>query len=192
VVIALILLGRLLEARAKGRTSDAIRRLIGLQAKTARVVRDGVERDIEVEQVLPGDRVIVRPGEKIPVDGVVEDGSSTVDESMLTGESLPVEKKPGDEVFGATLNKTGSFKFEATNFREFRGVRPWPSVPPISPPDCLELSRIPGECSFTHSDDRLPCPPLGRAEDGDRLIEGRDVADVRPQSSVAHPLDDLT
>jgi Cu+-exporting ATPase len=114
VIIALILLGRMLESRAKGQTSDAIRRLIGLQAKTARVVRDGRESDIPVEEVLPGDIVIVRPGEKVPVDGVVTDGASAVDESMLTGESLPVEKKSGDEVFGATLNKTGSFRFTAT------------------------------------------------------------------------------
>ncbi len=114
VIIALILLGRMLESRAKGQTSDAIRRLMGLQAKTARVVRDGREMDIVVEEVVPGDIVIVRPGEKIPVDGAIEAGSSAVDESMLTGESLPVEKQPGDEVFGATLNKTGSFRFRAT------------------------------------------------------------------------------
>ena len=114
VIIALILLGRMFESRAKGRTGEAIRRLIGLQAKTARVVRDGAEKDIPVEEVVPGDVVIVRPGEKIPVDGQVEDGSSSVDESMLTGESLPVQKTPGDEVFGATLNKTGSFRFRAT------------------------------------------------------------------------------
>lgn len=114
VIIALILLGRMLESRAKGRTSDAIRKLMSLQAKTARVLRDGVEQDIPVEEVLPGDLVLVRPGEKIPVDGVVEDGASAVDESMLTGESLPVEKKKGDEVFGSTINKTGAFRFQAT------------------------------------------------------------------------------
>ena len=114
VIIALILLGRMLESRAKGQTSDAIRRLVSLQAKAARVVRDGRELDIVVEEVVPGDIIIVRPGEKIPVDGVIEDGASAVDESMLTGESLPVEKKQGDEVFGATLNKTGSFRFKAT------------------------------------------------------------------------------
>ena len=114
VIIALILLGRMLESRAKGRTGEAIRRLIGLQAKTARVVRDGVEKDVPVEEVVPGDLVVVRPGEKIPVDGAVEDGFSAVDESMLTGESLPVEKRPGDEVFGATINRTGSFRFRAT------------------------------------------------------------------------------
>ncbi len=113
-IITLILLGRLLEARAKGRTSEAIKKLIGLQAKTARVIRDGQERDIPVEQVHVGDTVIVRPGEKIPVDGIVIDGASAVDESMITGESLPVEKRPGDEVIGATLNKTGSFTFRAT------------------------------------------------------------------------------
>ena len=118
VIIALILLGRLLESRAKGRTGEAIRRLMGLQAKTARVLRevDGQARevDIPVEEVVPGDGVIVRPGEKIPVDGIVRDGASAVDESMLTGESMPVEKRSGDEVFGATINKTGSFRFEAT------------------------------------------------------------------------------
>lgn len=118
VIIALILLGRLLESRAKGRTSDAIRRLIGLQAKTARVIRNGNESDIPIEEVVRGNVVIVRPGEKIPVDGVILEGASSVDESMLTGESLPVEKKPGDEVFGATINKTGSFKFEATQVGE--------------------------------------------------------------------------
>ena len=114
VIIALIVLGRMLEARAKGRTGDAIRRLMGLQAKTARVVRDGREMDIPVEEVVPGDSVIVRPGEKIPVDGRVLEGSSAVDESMLTGESMPVEKAAGDEVFGATINKTGAFRFQAT------------------------------------------------------------------------------
>lgn len=114
VIIALILLGRLLESRAKGRTSEAIRRLMGLQAKTARVLRDGLEIDLPVEEVLPGDLILVRPGEKIPVDGIVEDGASAVDESMLTGESLPVEKSAGEEVFGATINKTGAFRFRAT------------------------------------------------------------------------------
>ncbi|MBD0370847.1 MAG: heavy metal translocating P-type ATPase [Pyrinomonadaceae bacterium] len=114
VIIALILLGRLLESRAKGRTSEAIRRLIGLQAKTARVIRDGEEVDLAVEDVVAGDLILVRPGEKVPVDGIVEDGASAVDESMLTGESLPVEKAVGDEVFGATINKTGAFRFRAT------------------------------------------------------------------------------
>jgi Cu+-exporting ATPase len=113
VIITLILLGRLLEAVARGRTSEAIKRLMGLQARTARVVRDGREVDIPVEDVRIGDVVVVRPGEKVPVDGVVREGASAVDESMLTGESLPVEKRPGDEVVGATLNKTGSFRFEA-------------------------------------------------------------------------------
>lgn len=114
VIIALILLGRLLESRAKGRTSEAIRRLAGLQAKTARVLRSGAEMDVPVEDVVSGDTVIVRPGEKIPVDGVVLEGASAVDESMLTGESLPVEKATGAEVFGGTINKTGSFKLKAT------------------------------------------------------------------------------
>jgi Cu+-exporting ATPase len=113
-IIVLILLGRFLEARAKGRTSESIKKLIGLQPKTARVIRNGNEVDVPVETVIPGDFVIVRPGEKIPVDGVVREGYSSVDESMVTGESLPVEKKTGDRVIGATINKTGTFKFEAT------------------------------------------------------------------------------
>ncbi len=113
-IIVLILLGRFLEARAKGRTSEAIKKLIGLQPKTARVLRNGNEVDIPVEEVTPGDLVIVRPGEKISVDGSVREGYSSVDESMVTGESLPVEKKAGDTVIGATMNKTGTFKFEAT------------------------------------------------------------------------------
>jgi len=114
VVIALVVLGQALELRAKGRTSEAIKKLMGLQAKTARVIRDGVESDIPVEEVLVGDIVQVRPGEKIPVDGIIIEGSSAVDESMLTGESLPASKKTGDEVIGATLNKTGAFKFRTT------------------------------------------------------------------------------
>ena len=114
VIIALILLGRLLELRATGRTSEAIRRLIALQPRTARVVRAGLEVDLPIEEVIAGDIVVVRPGEKIAVDGTVVEGASAVDESMLTGESLPVEKAGGDEVFGATINKTGSFRFRAT------------------------------------------------------------------------------
>ncbi|RCJ19786.1 cation-transporting ATPase PacS [Nostoc sp. ATCC 43529] len=114
VVITLILLGRLFENRAKGQTSEAIRKLIGLQAKTARLIRNGREVDVPIEEVQIGDVVLVRPGEKIPVDGEVVDGTSTVDEAMVTGESVPVKKQPGDEVIGATINKTGSFKFRAT------------------------------------------------------------------------------
>lgn len=113
VIITLIKLGKLLEARAKGKTGAAIKKLMGLRAKTARVLRDAQEVDIPVEDVIAGDLVIVRPGEKIPVDGVVVEGRSAVDESMLTGESLPVNKKPGDELIGATLNKNGRLKFEA-------------------------------------------------------------------------------
>ncbi len=113
-IITLILLGRLLEARARNRTSGAIRALLGLQARTARVERDGREQDIPIEKVQRGDIVLVRPGEKIPVDGEVVDGSSSVDESMLTGEPLPVQKKSGDTVIGGTLNKTGAFRFRAT------------------------------------------------------------------------------
>jgi len=114
VIITLIKLGKFLEARAKGRTSEAIKKLMGLRAKTARVIRDNVEAEVLIDDVRVGDVVLVRPGEKIPVDGVVIEGRSAVDESMLTGESLPVEKKPGDAVIGATLNKLGLLKFEAT------------------------------------------------------------------------------
>jgi len=113
-IIALILLGRLLEARAKGRTSEAIRRLAGLRPHAAHVVREGKESDIAVEAVVPGDLVIVKPGERIPVDGIVTEGASAVNESMLTGEPMPVAKKIGDEVIGATLNTTGSVTFRAT------------------------------------------------------------------------------
>jgi len=114
VVVALVNLGLALELRARGRTSEAIKKLIGLQAKTARVVRNGTEVDIPVEEVLVGDTIVVRPGEKIPVDGVVLEGNSSVDESMITGESIPVEKHTGDEVISATMNQTGSFRFRAT------------------------------------------------------------------------------
>ena len=114
VIITLIKLGKFLEARAKGRTSEAIKKLIGLRAKTARVVRAGLETEVPVDDVRVGDVVIVKPGETIPVDGVVIDGRSAVDESMLTGESLPVEKQLGDPLIGATLNKLGLLKFEAT------------------------------------------------------------------------------
>ena len=113
VIITLIVLGRFLEHRARGQTSAAIRQLMGLQAKTARVIRNGVEQDVPIQSVQVGDTVIVRPGEKIPVDGAVLFGQSTVDESMVTGESIPVTKGPGDEVIGATLNKTGSFRLRA-------------------------------------------------------------------------------
>ena len=114
VIITLVLLGKLLEARAKGRTSEAIKKLMGLQAKTARVIRDGQEMDIPIEDVVVGDLVIVRPGERIPVDGVIVEGYSSVDESMLTGESVPVDKHVGDEVIGSTINKHGTFRFTAT------------------------------------------------------------------------------
>jgi Cu+-exporting ATPase len=114
VVVALVVLGLALEIKAKGRTSEAIKKLIGLQAKTARVLRDGKEIDLPVEEVVVDDIVVVRPGDKIPVDGEVIEGSSAVDESMITGESMPIEKQVGDEVIGATINKTGSFKFKTT------------------------------------------------------------------------------
>jgi len=114
LLITFVMLGKLLEARAKGRTSDAIKKLMGLAPKTARVVRGGAEVDLPVEQVVVGDIVVVRPGEKVPVDGALIEGSSSVDESMLTGESIPVEKNVGDSVIGATINKLGSFRFRAT------------------------------------------------------------------------------
>ena len=114
VVVALVVLGMAMEVKAKGTTSDAIEKLVGLQPRTARVVRDGKGIDLPIEEVVAGDIVVVRPGEKIPVDGVVIRGSSSVDESMITGESIPVEKHEDDEVIGATLNKTGSFTIRAT------------------------------------------------------------------------------
>ncbi len=114
VVITLILLGKLFENRAKGQTSDAIRKLIGLQARDARVIRNGKEVDVPIQDVELDDIILVRPGEKIPVDGEVVEGTSTIDEAMVTGESVAVKKQPGDEVIGATINKTGSFKFKAT------------------------------------------------------------------------------
>jgi Cu+-exporting ATPase len=114
MIITLILFGKYLEARAKTRAGEAIKKLMGLQPRTARVVREGKELDIPIEEVDSGDLIMVRPGEKIPVDGVIRSGASTIDESMLTGESLPVDKKAGDAVIGATINKTGAFTFEAT------------------------------------------------------------------------------
>ncbi|MEW9668069.1 heavy metal translocating P-type ATPase [Ammoniphilus sp. 3BR4] len=114
IIITLILLGKTMEYIARGKTSEAIKKLLGMQAKTARVIRDGIEKDVPIEEVLVGDVVVVRPGEKVPVDGEIVEGISSVDESMLTGESLPVEKKVGDSVIGATINKHGTFKFKAT------------------------------------------------------------------------------
>ena len=114
VIIVLVLLGKLLEARARGRTSEAIRRLIGLQPRTARIIRDGIELDVPTRDVLRGDIVMVRPGERLPVDGEVIAGASAVDESMLTGESMPVDKTAGSAVYGATVNTTGAFSFRAT------------------------------------------------------------------------------
>lgn len=113
-LITFVILGKWLEAKTKGRTSEAIKKLIGLQPKAARVIRNGAEADIPIEQVAAGDTVIVRPGEKIPVDGIVSRGQSSVDESMITGESIPVEKTAGSTVIGATINKNGSFEFTAT------------------------------------------------------------------------------
>ena len=114
MIMTFILAGKLLDAVAKGRTSEAIRKIMGLQAKTARVIRDGVEVELPVEDVQVGDIIVVRPGEKIPVDGTVLEGYSAVDEKVITGESIPVEKRKGDQVIGATMNKTGTFKFQAT------------------------------------------------------------------------------
>ncbi len=114
IIITLVLFGKYLEAKAKGRTTEAIKKLMGLQPKTARVIREGRELDIPVEELVVGDIIFVRPGEKIPVDGIIIEGSSSVDESMLTGESIPVDKNVGSEVIGATINKHGGFKFKAT------------------------------------------------------------------------------
>lgn len=114
VIITLILLGNTFEAIAKGKTSEAIKGLMGLQPKTARVIKDGVEVDIPIEEVEIGDTIVVKPGERMPVDGVIIEGNSSIDESMITGESIPIDKTVGDEVIGATINKFGSFKFEAT------------------------------------------------------------------------------
>ncbi|MDD3012734.1 MAG: copper-translocating P-type ATPase, partial [Candidatus Gastranaerophilales bacterium] len=113
VIITLILIGRMLEAKAKGKTSEAIKKLLGLQPKTSRVIRNGEEQDIPTEELKVGDIIIVRPGEKIPVDGEIIEGTSSIDESVITGESLPKDKKTGDKVIGATINKTGSFKYKA-------------------------------------------------------------------------------
>src|SRR5881628_831152 len=113
VFITLFVLGRWLEARARGRTSEAIRRLVSLAPRTARIVRDGAEVDVPTAEVRVGDFVRIRPGERVPVDGVVTEGASTIDESMLTGESLPVEKTPESKVFAGTVNRTGSFIFRA-------------------------------------------------------------------------------
>ncbi|MEK7526209.1 MAG: heavy metal translocating P-type ATPase, partial [Patescibacteria group bacterium] len=114
VIISLILLGRYLEAKAKAHTSDAIKKLLELEAKTARVLRGGVEIDIPLSEVRQGDKIRVRPGEKVPVDGVILEGTSSIDESMITGEPIPVDKIMGDSVIGATINKSGSFIFKAT------------------------------------------------------------------------------
>jgi Cu+-exporting ATPase len=114
VIVVLILLGRTLEARAQGRASDAIRRLMHLQPPSARIARQGAEVEVPLAEVAVGDVVIVRPGERVPVDGVVRDGAGEIDESMLTGESLPVSKIPGAQIFGGTVNGTGAFRFEAT------------------------------------------------------------------------------
>jgi len=114
VLITIVVFGRLLEAQAKGKTSDAIKRLIGLKPKTATVIRNGVEMKIDVDAVQLDDTVVVKPGEKIPVDGVIIEGQTSIDEAMVTGESMHVEKNKGDAVIGATINKHGNFKFKAT------------------------------------------------------------------------------
>jgi Cu+-exporting ATPase len=135
VIITLIVLGKLLEVRAKGHTSEAIKKLMGLRPKTARVVRNGVEADIPIEQVNVDDIVIVRPGEKIPVDGVIVEGSTSIDQSMITGESLPVTRTVEEEIIGATLNKQGMIKFRATRVgRETAPSRYGCSEVRISPP----------------------------------------------------------
>ena len=118
IIVSLILLGRLLEARAKAKTSEAIRKLVGLQARTARVVRNGEEMEVPIAEVRVADHLLVRPSEKVPVDGLIVSGSTSIDESMVTGESIPVDKGPGDRVTGATLNTVGAFKMEATRVGE--------------------------------------------------------------------------
>src|SRR5690606_20424432 len=118
LIIAFILTGNAFEARAKRNTATALRSLVQLQPKTARVIRNLAEQDLPIEEVEPGDFVVVRPGERIPVDGIVHRGESAVDESMLTGESLPVAKKPGDKVIGGTINRTGAFRIKATTLGE--------------------------------------------------------------------------
>ena len=110
----MISLGKLLEARTKGQTSSAIKKLIGLQPKKAKIIENGVEKEVLIEKLKVGDIVVAKPGEKIAVDGVVVEGSTSVDESMLTGESLPVTKNVGDKVVGGSINKNGSIRFEAT------------------------------------------------------------------------------
>ena len=135
-IIALILLGKVLELRAKTQTSAAIRALMDLRARTARVVRpDGAEVDVPIEHVQLGDLVVVRPGEKVATDGLITEGQSSLDEAMLTGESLPVEKQAGDPVFGATLNKTGSFRFRVTKVGADTVLRA----------DCAAGGRCPGQ-----------------------------------------------
>jgi Cu+-exporting ATPase len=118
VILVLITVGKYLEVRSKSRTGDAIRKLMDLQPKTARVLRNGVEVEIDVEEVLTGDMVLIKPGESIPVDGIIREGSTSLDESALTGESMPVAKAVGDKVISATINKTGAIRFEATSVGE--------------------------------------------------------------------------
>ncbi|MFO0624350.1 MAG: heavy metal translocating P-type ATPase [Polyangiales bacterium] len=163
-IIALILLGRVLEARAKGHTGDAIRRLVGMQPATARVERDGLEIDVPVEALTVDARVVVRPGERIPVDGVVVDGRSTVDESMLTGESVPVEKSLGDNVFGATVNRGGALRIRATRS----------GVTPRSSRSCGSCSRR--RARARHRPHRRP--RLGRLRPGRALHRHRDLRGV--------------
>ena len=114
VILTLITLGKYFEAVSKGKSSEAIKKLMGLAPKTARVIRNNVEEEIKIDDVQVGDVIVVRPGEKLPVDGVIVEGTTAIDEAMLTGESIPVEKTAGDEVIGASINKTGSFQYRAT------------------------------------------------------------------------------
>ncbi|GIW20949.1 MAG: hypothetical protein KatS3mg065_1245 [Chloroflexota bacterium] len=177
VIITLILLGRFLEARARSHTSDAIRKLIGLQPRTARVVRDGQELDVPIEAVVRGDLVIVRPGEKIPVDGVVRDGPSAVDESMVTGEPIPVTKRPGDEVIGGTLNTLGQLPLRGD--AESAGDRARPDRParPGGPGSKAPIQRL------ADVGDRLlrPGGPGRRRPDLRRLAHLRAAAGAEPR-----------
>jgi len=164
VIVTLILLGRYLEARAKGRTSEAIKRLVGLAPKTARIVRDGEGLELAIEDVRVGDIVLVKPGEKVPVDGEVVEGSSFVDESMITGEPVPVSKGEGTQVVGATINKTGSFSYRATKVgadtvlaQIIRNGRAGAGRKAADPGACRQGDDVVRACRHRSGGTHLPC-----------------------------------